>query len=78
MDFSKAYMKILLFLVDTASQNGHMPREKMRLPSVSSALLLASGIGIVEAIGIFFGSGILLSLMGVPTVSLYILVHDIP
>ncbi|XP_078174177.1 MATE efflux family protein isoform X3 [Carex rostrata] len=54
---------------DTASQNGHMPMEKMRLPSVSSALLLASGIGIVEAIGLFFGSGILLNLMGVSTAS---------
>ncbi|KAF3336891.1 MATE efflux family protein 3 [Carex littledalei] len=55
--------------VDNASQNGHMTGEKMRLPSVSSALLLASGIGIVEAIGLFFGSGILLNLMGVSTAS---------
>ncbi|KAJ4774959.1 Protein DETOXIFICATION [Rhynchospora pubera] len=54
---------------DSTSQNGWIAGDKMRLPSVSTALLLASGIGIIEAIALFFGSGIFLNLMGVSTVS---------
>ncbi|KAJ3690863.1 hypothetical protein LUZ61_020027 [Rhynchospora tenuis] len=46
-----------------------MTGDKMRLSSVSSALLLASGIGIIEAIALFFGSGIFLNMMGVSIVS---------
>jgi hypothetical protein len=71
-------------LTDNASQNGPLllasdkTGEKMKLLYVSSALLLASGIGITEAISLFFGYGILLRLMDVSPLSLYILVDLMP
>ncbi|XP_020079972.1 protein DETOXIFICATION 45, chloroplastic isoform X1 [Ananas comosus] len=43
--------------------------EKMRLPSVSSALLLAAGIGLIEALALFLGSGMFLNIMGIPPAS---------
>lgn len=39
------------------------------LPSVSTALLLASGIGISEAIALYLGSGLFLNMMGISAVS---------
>ncbi|KAJ1290691.1 hypothetical protein BS78_02G265000 [Paspalum vaginatum] len=39
--------------------------ERKRLPSISSALLLAAAIGVVEALALILGSGILLNIMGV-------------
>ncbi|KAJ3692868.1 hypothetical protein LUZ60_011963 [Juncus effusus] len=57
------------FVAEEISKNNSDTQERMRLPSVSSALLLASGIGIIEAIGLFFGSGIFLNLMGVSPAS---------
>lgn len=39
--------------------------ERKQLSSVSTALLLAAGLGIIEASALFFGSGPFLSLMGV-------------
>lgn len=43
--------------------------EKLRLPSVSSALLLAAAIGTIEAVALFFGSTLFLTLMGISPVS---------
>ncbi|KAG6517856.1 protein DETOXIFICATION 45, chloroplastic-like [Zingiber officinale] len=43
--------------------------EKLRLPSVSSALLLAAAIGIIEALALFFGATLFLSLMGISPAS---------
>lgn len=43
--------------------------ERLKLPSVSSALLLAFGIGTIEALAMFFGSGLFLNMMGVSPVS---------
>ncbi|CAM0879647.1 unnamed protein product [Alopecurus aequalis] len=42
---------------------------KLELPSVSSALVLAAGIGIIEALALFLGSGLFLKLMGVSPAS---------
>lgn len=42
---------------------------RMRLPSVSTALLLAAAIGTIEALALYFGAGIFLSMMGISTVS---------
>jgi len=41
---------------------------KLELASVSSALILAAGIGIIEALALFLGSGLFLKLMGVSPV----------
>lgn len=43
--------------------------EKLRLPSVSSALLLAAAIGTFEALALFFGATLFLNLMGISPVS---------
>lgn len=43
--------------------------EKLRLPSVSSALLLAAAIGTIEAVALFFGSTLFLTLMGISPAS---------
>lgn len=43
---------------------------KLELTSVSSALILAAGIGIIEALALFLGSGFFLKLMGVSPVCL--------
>lgn len=43
---------------------------KLELTSVSSALILAAGIGIMEALALFLGSGLFLKLMGVSPVCL--------
>lgn len=42
---------------------------KLELPSVSTALLLSTVIGIIEALALFFGAGFFLGLMGIPPVS---------
>ncbi|KAJ0966895.1 hypothetical protein J5N97_023812 [Dioscorea zingiberensis] len=38
---------------------------RMKLPSVSTALLLAAVIGTIEALALFFGAGVFLSMMGI-------------
>ncbi|XP_058090692.1 protein DETOXIFICATION 45, chloroplastic-like isoform X2 [Magnolia sinica] len=43
--------------------------ERMQLPSVSTALFLASGIGILEAAGLYLGAGMFLNMMGLPLAS---------
>ncbi|OEL14636.1 Protein DETOXIFICATION 45, chloroplastic [Dichanthelium oligosanthes] len=43
--------------------------ERKRLPSISSALLLAAAIGVIEALALILGSGILLNIMGVSQAS---------
>ncbi|XP_057966347.1 protein DETOXIFICATION 45, chloroplastic [Malania oleifera] len=43
--------------------------ERMQLPSVSTALLLAVGIGLFEALALYLGSGMFLNLMGVSLAS---------
>ncbi|CAL4976568.1 unnamed protein product [Urochloa decumbens] len=47
----------------------HPSSGKLELTSVSSALILAVGIGIIEALALFLGSGLFLKLMGVSPVS---------
>ena len=42
---------------------------RMRLPSVSTALLLAAAIGTIEALALYFGAGVFLSMMGISSVS---------
>lgn len=44
--------------------------ERERLPSVSSALVMAVGIGAVEALALFWASGPFLSMMGISPVGL--------
>lgn len=43
--------------------------ERKQLASVSTALLLAVGIGIIEALALYFGSGKFLDVMGLSSVS---------
>lgn len=43
--------------------------ERKLLPSVSTALLLAVVIGILEALAMYLGSGLFLSMMGISPVS---------
>ncbi|XP_022767801.1 protein DETOXIFICATION 44, chloroplastic-like isoform X3 [Durio zibethinus] len=57
-------------LVDTAFV-GHLDREfehqgKRVLPSVSTSLALAAGLGIAEAVALSVGSGFLMNIMGIP------------
>lgn len=40
----------------------------MLLPSVSTSLILAASLGIAEAVALYFGSGILVNIMGIPAV----------
>jgi hypothetical protein len=42
---------------------------------VSTALLLAVGIGIIEAVALYLGSGKFLGLMGISSVSFWIYLH---
>ncbi|CAL9774045.1 unnamed protein product [Musa acuminata subsp. burmannicoides] len=42
---------------------------RLKLPSVSSAILLAAVIGTIEAFALFFGAGLFLNVMGVSVVS---------
>lgn len=42
--------------------------ERQQLASVSTALLLAVGIGIFEALALSLGSGLFLNLMGITSV----------
>ncbi|XP_047054082.1 protein DETOXIFICATION 45, chloroplastic isoform X1 [Lolium rigidum] len=55
------------FVAEDISKNAskHSSSGKLELPSVSSALVLAAGIGIIEALALFLGSGLFLKLMGV-------------
>ncbi|XP_051134310.1 protein DETOXIFICATION 45, chloroplastic [Andrographis paniculata] len=59
------------FVAEDISKNSRRfsTSEKMQLSSVSSALLLAVGIGIFEALALSLGSGPLLGLMGISPVS---------
>lgn len=61
------------FVAEDISKNAskHSSSGKLELPSVSSALILAAGIGIIEALALFLGSGLFLKLMGVSPVCLY-------
>lgn len=43
--------------------------ERKPLSSVSTALLLAAGIGICEALALYLGSGLFLNMMGISAVS---------
>lgn len=48
--------------------------ERMQLPSVSTALLLAVMIGVFEALALSLGSGLFLNIMGISPVSPYVLI----
>ncbi|PWA51569.1 MATE efflux family protein [Artemisia annua] len=55
---------------EEANGNGfHAITERRQLASVSTALLLAVGIGIFEALALYFGSGVFLNLMGISSAS---------
>lgn len=54
--------------LDGAHSNNQM-FERKQLPSVSTALLLAVGIGILEALAMYLGSGIFLNMMGISSAS---------
>ncbi|XP_049932193.1 protein DETOXIFICATION 45, chloroplastic isoform X3 [Nymphaea colorata] len=45
---------------------GGLVAEKKQLPSVSTAILLAAGIGMVEAFALYVGAGSFLNVMGIP------------
>ncbi|PKI33118.1 hypothetical protein CRG98_046493 [Punica granatum] len=49
--------------------NGKPVVERKQLSSVSTALLLAVGIGIIESVALYFGSGQFLNLMGLSSAS---------
>lgn len=51
-------------------------KSKKILPSVSTSLVLAVGIGVAEALALFVGSGFLMNTMGIPAVRLSKLVLD--
>lgn len=59
------------FVAEDISKNAskHSSSGKLELSSVSSALILAAGIGIIEALALFLGSGLFLKLMGVSPAS---------
>ncbi|KAJ9180518.1 hypothetical protein P3X46_008749 [Hevea brasiliensis] len=44
----------------------HQPQGKTYFPAVSTSLALAFGVGIVEAVALFLGSGFLMNIMGIP------------
>lgn len=43
-------------------------QEKKPLPSISTSLVLAASIGVAQAVALFFGSGYLMNVMGIPVV----------
>lgn len=47
------------------------PGGRQQLSSISTALVLAIGIGIFEALALLFGSGFLLNMMGISRVCFY-------
>lgn len=59
------------FVAEEISKNASMQfaSEKLELPSVTTALLLAAIIGAVEAFALFMGSGAFLNMMGISQVS---------
>ncbi|GKC44820.1 protein DETOXIFICATION 45, chloroplastic [Tanacetum coccineum] len=57
---------------NSEEENGngfHAIPERRQLVSVSTALLLAVGIGIFEGLALYFGSGVFLNLMGISSAS---------
>ncbi|XP_076942247.1 protein DETOXIFICATION 45, chloroplastic-like [Bidens hawaiensis] len=52
---------------NTEQANGKI--ERQQLASVSTALLLAVGIGLFEGLALYFGSGVFLNLMGISSAS---------
>ncbi|KAH9736760.1 protein DETOXIFICATION 44 [Citrus sinensis] len=58
---------------DGSSQIDHGVEQqgKKLLPSISTSLALAAGIGIAEALALSFGSGFLMNIMGIPACVLY-------
>ncbi|XP_028768996.1 protein DETOXIFICATION 44, chloroplastic isoform X2 [Neltuma alba] len=51
-----------------SNDNGSLGKHhsKVILPSVSTSLILAASLGIAEAVALYFGSGILVNIMGIP------------
>uniref|UniRef100_A0A7N0VDK2 Protein DETOXIFICATION n=1 Tax=Kalanchoe fedtschenkoi TaxID=63787 RepID=A0A7N0VDK2_KALFE len=58
--------------VDSKASDDHEHRsqgdeqEKKALPSISTSLILAASIGVAQAVALFFGSGFLMNVMGIP------------
>ncbi|XP_047951986.1 protein DETOXIFICATION 44, chloroplastic [Salvia hispanica] len=51
---------------DGCSQTAKQQENKIFLPSVSNAIMLAAGLGIIEAVALFTGSSFLMDTMGIP------------
>lgn len=60
------------FVAEDISRQGNKDSssdERMILPSVSTALVLSVGIGLFEAVAMYFGSGVFLNVMGISMAS---------
>ncbi|XP_058091056.1 protein DETOXIFICATION 45, chloroplastic-like isoform X2 [Magnolia sinica] len=59
------------FLEENNERKSHFDdiMERKQLPSVSTALLLASGIGIIEALAMYFRAGMFINMMGISSAS---------
>ncbi|KAL8200343.1 hypothetical protein R6Q57_011682 [Mikania cordata] len=60
------------FVAEDIAKHAHSDsdsEERRQLPSVSTALVLSVGIGMLEATALYFGSGIFLNLMGISSAS---------
>lgn len=62
------YLLCSCFMIQGLHLTSDIIAGKLELTSVSSALILAAGIGIMEALALFLGSGLFLKLMGVSPV----------
>ncbi|XP_027361840.1 protein DETOXIFICATION 45, chloroplastic-like [Abrus precatorius] len=51
------------------NETSHDTGERKLLSSVSTALILATGIGVLEALAMYFGCGLLLNMVGISTAS---------
>ena len=52
-------------MTEICNEVPHDTAERKLLPSVSTALILASGIGMLEALAMYFGSGLFLNMVGI-------------
>lgn len=67
------FLHYLSYGISSSSCDCHLDgmgehKGKKLLPSVSTSLALAASIGIAEAVALFFGSGFLMNIMGIPVV----------
>lgn len=55
---------------DFPRSHDELTAKRKFLPAVSTSLALAAGIGLIETVALIFGSGTLMNMIGIPTVSL--------